>query len=91
MSTTFGFSAATAMVAEGSIKRNANAIPLFIIFTLLLPYDLVAYLDGAICRPIIANTKRRPQVSAVTFGAKKPVKHGSGLNIDNPKLLNCLL
>jgi len=50
MSTTFGFSEATAMVAEGNIKRE-------------------------------------PQVSAVTFGAEIPVEHGSGLEVDNHKLL----
>ncbi len=44
-------------------------------------------LNGAISRPITANADRRPQVSTVTLGAKKPVEHGSGLEVDNHKLL----
>jgi hypothetical protein len=73
------------------IRKSAIVILFFPFFALLLPYNLAPYLDRAICRPVIADTKRRPQVSAVTLGAEKFVKHGSGLNIDNPKLLNCLL
>ena len=70
MSTTFGFSSAAAMVAEGSIKRNANAILLFIIFTLLLPYDLVTHLDGAIGWAIVADADGRTHIGTVTFGAE---------------------
>lgn len=51
-----------------------------------LPDDLVACLDGTIIGTIGTNADGRPQIHAVSLGAKILVKHGSGFDIHQHEL-----
>mgnify|MGYP001546031154 CR=1 FL=1 len=49
---------------------------------LISPYDLIAKLNGSVCRPICTDLKTGAQVDAVAFRSEILVDHGPDFNID---------